>query len=324
MKKNYFYNILSFVVFGVLIVGGFSYFTFADDTQLTLFEDFDRDGLSNAEEEAIGTNPKEADSDNDGYSDGVEVESGYNPLIPAPGDRIIKERKPTIVPPPQTQTSNVTEKISQDLVSYLADAQENGDTDISSEEFSKVISEAIDKEVSFESAQPIDLSKVRIKKQDYDNLSKKEREEKMKQDAIEYFTAVSYIFVSNFPQGFFDRPFENFEQEFMQHINNYSQSLSQFSFFEEMAEDAINAETQLSDVEVPEDLLDIHTEGLYLLRYMSNIYQSGDYKKANKDITPVIASLAQIQGLIDLTMKFQEKVENKIQEYGIESVFMNI
>lgn len=66
-------------------------------------EDLDMDGLSNSEEESLGTNPYKIDSDNDGlsdreevmvyntdpmnpdsdadtYLDGQEVESGYNPL----------------------------------------------------------------------------------------------------------------------------------------------------------------------------------------------------------------------------------------------------
>lgn len=42
--------------------------------------DQDNDGLSNVQEYAVGTNPKLADTDGDGYSDGDEVKGGYNPL----------------------------------------------------------------------------------------------------------------------------------------------------------------------------------------------------------------------------------------------------
>jgi|GEM_PF-3747836 hypothetical protein len=41
--------------------------------------DFDKDGLSDAEELKIGTNPYSADTDGDGYSDKEEVDKGYNP-----------------------------------------------------------------------------------------------------------------------------------------------------------------------------------------------------------------------------------------------------
>ncbi len=45
--------------------------------------DADNDGLTDAMEQAIGTNPNDSDSDNDGYNDGVEVQNDYNPLVQA-------------------------------------------------------------------------------------------------------------------------------------------------------------------------------------------------------------------------------------------------
>jgi len=50
--------------------------------------DFDQDGLFDAEEDKIGTNPYFADTDGDGYGDKDEIDKGYNPcgegLIPTP------------------------------------------------------------------------------------------------------------------------------------------------------------------------------------------------------------------------------------------------
>ena len=320
--KKYSYNTISFVVFITLLLGTFSFFTFADDSNLTLFEDFDRDGLSNTEEEALGTNPKVADTDGDGYTDGVEVESGYNPLIPAPGDRIIKDRAPVKIKPIQSDTTNVTRKISEDLVSYLADAQENGVEEINTEEFSKIVSEAVDKEVTFNNIDPIDPNSVRIKKQDYSKLSKKEREEKLREDAIEYFTAISYIFVSTYPQNFFNRPVDEFENEMMQQLANFSTSINNYGFFEDLAKNAVKAESQMQEVEVPADLIELHMKGLYLLRYIKSIYEAGDYKNATSDITPMIAALAKIQGILDLSIEFQKEVKTTMQNYGIEKLFL--
>ena len=42
--------------------------------------DSDNDGLSDAEENKIGTDINNPDTDNDGYSDGEEVKNGFNPL----------------------------------------------------------------------------------------------------------------------------------------------------------------------------------------------------------------------------------------------------
>ncbi len=324
VNNKYTYNVFAFIVFALLVITALTVFTFADDTKLTLFEDFDRDGLSNKEEQTLGTDIKNPDTDGDGYSDGVEVESGYNPLIPAPGDRIIKERKPITISPIQSQTKNITKKISEDVVSYLADAQEAGDTDIDSKDFSEVISKAIDNEVSFKNIDPIDLSQITIKKQDYADLSKRERKERLREDATEYITAISYIFESNFPNGFFNQPVDSLKTEILENLSTFSQSLNKTSFFEEMAKNSTKAENQLIEVEVPEDMLEIHTEGLYLLRYAINLYKSGDYKKASTDITPMIATLAQMQGIVTLGIQFQDKIQTKLKEYNINKEFLEL
>jgi len=52
-----------------------------------VYLDSDGDGLSDAEEERLGTDPEVADSDGDGFSDGDEVAGGFNPLQYSPGDK---------------------------------------------------------------------------------------------------------------------------------------------------------------------------------------------------------------------------------------------
>lgn len=54
-----------------------------------LVSDDDGDGLPNEFEVRIGTNPKAADSDNDGIIDAVEYVNGLNPLKSSPKERIV-------------------------------------------------------------------------------------------------------------------------------------------------------------------------------------------------------------------------------------------
>ena len=55
-------------------------------------KDSDKDGMSDYEEIfRFNTDPFAIDSDGDGFNDGVEVASGYNPLDPSPADQIVYE-----------------------------------------------------------------------------------------------------------------------------------------------------------------------------------------------------------------------------------------
>ncbi len=82
-------------------------------------KDSDNDGLKDWEEELYKTDLRNPDTDSDGYLDGEEIDSGTNPLIKAPGDKL------TFYPLPLGDKYNVTKKVLNDetldsiLDSYL-------------------------------------------------------------------------------------------------------------------------------------------------------------------------------------------------------------
>ena len=83
------------IVFFVILAFAWIQFSSADENSLNYFEDLDKDGLNNQEEEALGTDPNNADTDGDGYSDGVELESGFDPLVKNEGGE--KENTTTFI-----------------------------------------------------------------------------------------------------------------------------------------------------------------------------------------------------------------------------------
>ncbi|MFT7520847.1 MAG: hypothetical protein ACI9MC_002998 [Kiritimatiellia bacterium] len=49
-------------------------------TEVDIPLDLDADGLLSSEEEELGTNPENPDSDGDGHLDGDEIDGGFDPL----------------------------------------------------------------------------------------------------------------------------------------------------------------------------------------------------------------------------------------------------
>lgn len=98
--------------------------------------DDDGDGIPNAEEVRLGTDPKVADSDGDGYLDGDEVKNGYNPLQASLGN---KEDKILFQSPKEQGDANekyIVEKV--ELVNV-----NNGDSQMLPEKLLKITGKAL-------------------------------------------------------------------------------------------------------------------------------------------------------------------------------------
>lgn len=71
--------------------------------------DLDNDGLTNDQERTYKTDPLNADTDADGYNDGLEVATGYDPTkIPDEDPKVISQLKPVNtpgVPPPVVRST---------------------------------------------------------------------------------------------------------------------------------------------------------------------------------------------------------------------------
>lgn len=87
-------------------------------------KDSDNDGLKDWQEDLYKTDPYNPDTDGDGYLDGEEVDSGHNPLVKGPDDKLI------FYPLPLGEKYNITKKALNDkhieriLESYLTHKNE--------------------------------------------------------------------------------------------------------------------------------------------------------------------------------------------------------
>src|SRR3990167_10729781 len=117
----------SLAVFAGLLVLSFAVFALADEDKKNgknIFLDSDQDGLTDEEEKGYGTDPNNKYSDGDGYSEGGEVFGGYDPLKPAPGDKIEtadnnEETKDENTSEKSADKINLTEELSTQVAGLI-------------------------------------------------------------------------------------------------------------------------------------------------------------------------------------------------------------
>jgi len=89
-----------------------------------IINDYDHDGLADWEEELYGTDPNNPDTDGDGYLDGEEVASGYNPAKKAPNDKFpIEENQKETVQRDRPEPGNLTQMLIYLLSDQLKNSQ---------------------------------------------------------------------------------------------------------------------------------------------------------------------------------------------------------
>jgi predicted nucleotidyltransferase len=231
------------LVFIGLVVLSFSVFAMAQENSSSnknIFQDSDQDGLANEEEKAYGTDPFNPDTDGDGYSDWIEIQSGYDPLKPAPGDKIVNQNETQQeVAGTSTENSekNLTQELSTKTTALISQSQiENKDIQI--EDLDNVIDETIGKELTFNDLPGIDIKTIKVKKQNYAALSEKNRVEKEKEDATNYLTAIGYIVATNSPQSVETADdIQKLLSEFLDNMNTFSNDTNSIpKYFTDLSE----------------------------------------------------------------------------------------
>jgi hypothetical protein len=317
------YRYLPIIVLGVVLLSGYAVVSFAKEQRESSYAvsmDYDQDGLSNEEEELYGTDPDIRDTDGDGYSDRVEVESGYDPLVPAPGDRISGVQKIATAQNDAVSSGNMTDEFATRVAGVTLDAfNDTGELDMNAVQ--KEIDAVIGDSVSFDDLATIDLADVRVKKQDYSDLSKKEREAQIQEDVVDYMTAFSYILSVHAPINIrVDGGADAVMNELLQNVNQFSTDFSNMYYFTDMAQRGEKMLSELYDLEVPEVMVPLHVKGLQLAQYTTEMGSS--FTVDEDDPLAMITEIARVQALMMLSAEFFDEATAELEAYGIEDLFL--
>lgn len=315
---------LSFLILAGLVILSYAFFTFAQENSTTannIFIDSDQDGLSDQEEKLYGTNPQSADTDGDGYSDGAEIKSGYDPLKPAPGDRIIVPASPASDQPknPASSSGSAENNLTKTVAQKVAAIAANPDADsqqVTLDQVQGIVDDSLNQTFSPADLPQISTDQIKIKKQNYSKLSAADAAKKKKADAVDYIVAVYYILASNSPKPISSSDTVSGLANSLTSEITAAISQQDPGQLQNLADYGQKIADQLKGVEVPEDMVDTHLKALQFAQYAVSLKDS---VAANPD-DPLseIAQYSKLEAFMQALMDFSAQTQNQLNAYGIQ------
>lgn len=314
-------HIKQFILIAICVFfAGLNYLTYADTDNSTASNtvvcnkaaDSDCDGLINTEEKLYGTNIDNPDTDSDGYSDGIEVKSGYDPLKPAPEDRLAKKSSAAASSNQASNTSSPTDTYAQSIVNLI---EEKGDQPISTTDINaladKQLSSSMGDPITLDTLPAVDRSQIKILKQDYAGLSSEDRKQKELEDAKKYFQQMGYLFVSNSPTPILtSADFSAFQEDLLSHLTEISDPSVSLEYFSDLGNRLEVFLNQTNDVEVPETIVDLHIKFLRLSKGLLALRDSSQADASDPLERLLIISKAQTYANL-----FSDFFQNDFQNY---------
>jgi hypothetical protein len=314
---------ISLFIFFSLLSLSVTFFVFAADdvvTEQNIFQDSDQDGLSNDEEMLYKTDLLNKDTDGDGYMDGVEVESGYDPLKPAPGDRLLsgEDARESSDDPVATDRVTLTDQVTNE-VANLIEQQVSGDgVELSAENIETSVQNIMSQSQQEIVLPEVDLETIKIKEVS-DKLKGTRRAEQEKEDAVEYLTVMAYILANNSPKKF------STENDLSSVLSSFGQDsitaivLGNGSFVDDLSKTGQKILDETKDIEVPENMLSVHAQALKMAKYSM---QLKDEVKSDDSGDPLgkIASLAKVDGFLGVVVDLSQEIYGTLSDLGIQEI----
>ncbi len=313
---------LSFIILASLVILSLAFYVSAENNSISannIFADSDQDGLSDQEEKIYGTDPHEKDTDNDGYTDGIEVQSGYDPTKPAPGDKIIPEKKTGGKNNSGADQENLTKKLAYEITQLAQNPDEASGIDTNAVE--DLLDGIVPEDSEEALAQEVDEAPlftkddIKILEQDYAGLGEEKAKEKRKEDFVEYISALFYVFSSNSPEPVTSGADINTIIDSFVKKTTTAFSMRSSAELDDLAITGEKMIEQMKGIEVPEELIETHIQMLIFAKYAQEMK---DYINPNPaDPIADIQNLTKISGLIANTAELFTQIETKFSEYGL-------
>ena len=321
-----------------LLVAAFVLFHFAgaEDNAMSYFQDRDGDGLSDVEEKALGTDWQNEDTDGDGYTDGVELSGGFNPLIPAPGDRfsdgeslhtvevkgVKKERKNLTqefiekLKNRKSTALNTFQEASSEtgLVTDLAEIQKLKNTSLTKEDIEKLTEETLAESDTEAEIKTMEDEKFKILPKVVAKSDKKKKKA-IKKELEEYLAVTGFIMVNSLP-------FEVDENsDFNEKLDKFMVSISD-DIVTGNKMDTKNSKNnlrkafgELMEIEVPYVVKDTHIRAVSLLKYLLEQDESVVFSK--NDPIAMGLMIGRLQSVMSEMQDTQDELDSILLKYNV-------
>lgn len=345
MKRNK----IKIIATGIVTLAVFFWTLFAvaeNKNGNSLFLDSDQDGLTDQEEQMIGTDPQKADTDGDGYSDGKELVSGYNPLKAAPGDQIVagtdlssSQNSPSkllslddsnltndilVNFSSDPENPNLTNEMIGQLMSLTKEKAEDSEDflsnpNFSADDLSMIAQKALQSTDIVKELPVIRDDEVKLLPPiDEKGLKPEEIKEKQKKEVEKYLASLAFVFASNAPFTV-DKP-ENLTPNLEKEQENILTALTtgDKSKIDDYAQKARSGIDQIKKIEVPYVLKDLHKSALQLAIYTLDMKDKAAIDPS--DPLKSLSAFSSLQIVAQSAMKLGQEMQTIAEEYGIDYI----
>jgi hypothetical protein len=326
------------VVFVGLLLAAFVLFHFAgaDDNTMNYFQDRDGDGLSDEEEKALGTDWQNEDTDGDGYTDGVELAGGFDPLIPAPGDRFSEKNNlnKTEVKGIKKERKNLTQEFIQKLknrksvaldtfkvassetgiVTDLTEIQKLKNTSLTKEDIESLTQETLSDTNTDTEINLIEEDKLKILPK---VVAKSDRKKKkaIKKELEEYLAVTGFIMVNSLPfKVGEDSDFNEKLDKFMLNIGDDIVTGNKMET-KNSKNNLRKAFGELMKVESPYVIKDIHIRALSLMKYLLEQDETVVFSK--DDPIAMGLMIGRLQSIMNEMQDIQDSLDEILLKYNV-------
>jgi hypothetical protein len=210
--------------------------------------------------------------------------------------------------------NNLTKEVAQKLSTIVTNS-DPAEQQISLENLQKNINESISESFSESDLPKISPESIKVKQQNYKGTAEQIKAKK-KDDFTNYMVAIYYILSSNSPRPITSN--SDVLNTFNLLIFDVITSIGtrQSAALDQIQKSGENMLTQMQDIEVPEELIDLHIKGLKFSQYAMSI--KSVIPANTEDALLDLSNLARLQGFIEAISSFSDEAQNKFTEYGVD------